>query len=86
MNHDDLYIKMREDLYEVKDEIIEKLDGYQHRVTKLETEQGWIKRALIFILTTAIGLGSYYFKQSIALDNRKETHEKVIRHPRKTTN
>lgn len=87
MDHDDLYYKMRADLYQAKEEIISKLDTYQHRVTKLETEQGWIKRILIMILTTALGIGTYYIKKAemASTQDRKETHEKIVRHPRKTS-
>lgn len=62
MDHQELLEKMRNEVHVAKAQIIDRLDGYQQRVTKLETEQGWVKRVLLFMITTAVGAISYYIK------------------------
>lgn len=55
MDHEELHRKIQEDLSKVKDAILDKLDDYQHRVTKLETHQGWHKKLIIWL---GAGFGS----------------------------
>lgn len=70
MDHEDLYKKfskdiesLRIDLHKAEHHLASKLDMYQHRVTKLEADQGWIRWALIFMITTAVGVGINYIKK-----------------------
>ena len=79
MDHYELLDKVREDLHKVKDEIVGKLDVYQQRVTRLETEQGWIKRAVIAIMATLVALSIYYIKVDMA-DNIRRNNTKQEKH------
>ena len=70
MNTDELYKKfskdiesLRIDLHKVEYHLASKLDSYQHRVTKLESDQGWIRWALVMMVTTAVGIGAHYIKK-----------------------
>lgn len=62
MDHEELLDKMRNEVHVAKAEIIDRLDTYQHRVTKLEAEQGWIKRTVLLIISTMVGTIGYYLK------------------------
>lgn len=79
MDHYELLDKVREDLHKVKDEIVGKLDVYQQRVTRLETEQGWIKRAVIAIMATLVALSIYYIKMDMT-DNIRRNNTKQEKH------
>lgn len=77
MDHPELLNKMREELHHVKDEIIGKLDDYQHRVTKLETEQGWIRRAVLAIMGTLVALSLYYIKVDMSDKIRQQNKQEI---------
>lgn len=79
MDHYELLDKVREDLHQVKDEIVAKLDVYQQRVTRLEAEQGWIKRAVLAIMATLVALSIYYIKVDMA-DNIRRNNTKQEKH------
>ena len=70
MDHEELYKKfnkdiesLRSDLHKVEYHLAAKLDSYQHRVTKLESDQGWIRWALLLVITSAVGVGVHYIKK-----------------------
>lgn len=91
MDHDELYKKfnkdiglIREDIHRVEMHLASKLDGYQHRVTKLESDQGWMRWALVLILTSLLGLGTFYIKKADALHTERKEKNETIRHTRET--
>ena len=94
MDHEELYKKfskdvetLRSDIHRVEMHLASKLDGYQQRVTKLESDQGWMRWVLVLIITTLLGLGTFYIRKAEAstlTNDRKQKHEEVIRHSRET--
>lgn len=66
MDHEELHKEIKKDLEKVKDDIIAKLDDYQKRVSTLEANQAWIKKAVIGAITAAVGTTGYVIKEIIS--------------------
>ena len=62
MDHSELLKEIRTDLKKVEKTIVEKLDDYQKRVTKLETNEAWLKKIVIGLVVTTAGIGGYAVK------------------------